>query len=266
MAEIRGKFVYSDDLTPGRSQDGGLSQLLYDDEGRLVDHGTFIPDDEDAYQFAPEPESDSLSPEEAAQAIGVLIGVALAVVAGAVQAAPHAKRWWDEDALPRLRSLFKKKQHLAPTAADLASISPVAPADFSKAVDAALEDSRSRMGSEEAHRRLAAILAASAFIADQMRTLSNARLEDAAELPELQSAMDKLTTELVTDAVNRMLEGNTSLLDERASAEFMRIFGGGGIVNGQYVPLRSAKIKDALRLPAARTDPGVDDPEAVTPA
>jgi len=276
MAEIRGKFVYRDDLTPGRSQDGGLSQLLYDDQGHLTDHGTFIPDDEDAYEFEAEPEPESLSPEEMGQAIGALIGVALVVVAGAIQAAPHVKHWWQDEALPRLKNLFTKKQNPVPTATDLgrsqpaatqmAAITPVAPVDFSKAVDVALEDSRTRMGSEEAQRRLAAMLAASAFIAEQMRMLSNARLEDDADLPELQSAMEKLTAQQVTDSVNRMLEANTSLLDERASAEFMRMFGGGGIVDGQYVPVRNEKIKDALRLTDGRTYPDTDDPGALTPA
>jgi len=268
MAEIRGKFVYRDDLTPGRSQDGGLSQLLHDSQGHLADHGTFIPDDddEDAYEFAAGPEPESLSPEELGQAIGVLIGVALAVVAGAIQATPHVKRWWQDKARPRLKLSFAKKQNAVPTATDLDAIAPITPVDFSKAVDGALEDSRIRMGSEEAQRRLAAMLAASAFIAEQLRTLSNARLEDDADFPELQSAMEKLTAQQVTDSVNRMLEANTSLLDERASAEFMRMFGGGGIVEGQYVPLRNARIKDALRLAGGRTRPDTDDPAALTPA
>ena len=121
------------------------------------------------------------------------------------------------------------------------------------------------MGSEEAQRRIAAMLAASAFIAEQIRMLSNAQVEDDGDLPELQSAMEKLTAQQVTDSVNRMLEANTSLLDDRASAEFMRMFGGGGIVDGQYVPLRSKKVKDALRLTDGRTYPDTDDPGALTP-
>ena len=51
MAEIRGKYVYDDDFTPGRKNDGGLSQNLYNDEGRVETHATFIPDDERQYQY-----------------------------------------------------------------------------------------------------------------------------------------------------------------------------------------------------------------------
>lgn len=259
MAEIRGKFVYPDGLTPGQSQDGGLSQLLYDDQGHLADHGRFVPDDETGYEFEGEPEPESPSPEELGEAIGVLIGVALVAVTGAIRAAPHVKRWWQDKVVPR----FTRNRNRAPTAGDLGpsqpaptqtlGIAPVAPADYSKAVDAALEDSRTRMGSEEAQRRLAAMLAASAFIAEQVRMLANARIEDDADLPELQNAMQKLTDQKVTDGLNRMLEANTSLLDDRWSAEFMRVFGGGAMVDGQYVPLRNERVKDALRLTDGET-------------
>jgi len=50
MAEIRGKYVYDDDFTPGRKIDGGLSQNLYNDEGRVETHATFIPNDEHEYE------------------------------------------------------------------------------------------------------------------------------------------------------------------------------------------------------------------------
>ncbi len=97
------------------------------------------------------------------------------------------------------------------------------------------------------------MLTAAAFIADQMRMLSDARIEDDEGFPALKSAMEKLTTQQVTDSINRMLEKNASLLDEEKSAEFMRIFGGGRFVDGVYVPLRNEKIKEALRLQYSET-------------
>jgi hypothetical protein len=60
--------------------------------------------------------------------------------------------------------------------------------------------------------------------------------------------MEKLTAPQLTDSTNRMLETNSSLLDAETSNELMKIFGGGRFVDGQYVPLRNEKIKDALRL------------------
>jgi len=91
---------------------------------------------------------------------------------------------------------------------------------------------------------------AAAFIADQIRELTNAQVEDGASL-ELQSAVETLTVPHLTDSLNRMLEVDASLLDDETSAELMKIFGGGRIVEGQYVPLRNDKIKEALRLPRA---------------
>ena len=119
-------------------------------------------------------------------------------------------------------------------------------ADFANEVDVVLEEHQASMSGAEAQERILAILVAAAFIAEQMRVLSNARIEDAS--PELRNAMDKLTVSQLTDGMNRMLEANASLLDDEASAGLMKVFGGGRFVDGQYVPLRNEKIKDVLRL------------------
>jgi hypothetical protein len=50
-----------------------------------------------------------------------------------------------------------------------------------------------------------------------------------------------------------MLQANSSLLDEQLSVEFMRIFGGGQIIDGRYMPLRNSKVKHALRLTNSET-------------
>jgi hypothetical protein len=197
--------------------------------------------------------------------LSAVIGLAI-VVAGAigvVAAAPHIKNWWQEKVFPSLKRKWARSEDLALSAsseghgqsatAELATVSKTPAADFSKAIDVALEDCRTSMNAEEAQKRLTAMLAAAAFIAEQMRTLSNARFEEDADFPELKSAMEKLTTEQVTDSMNRMLEADASLLGEDTSAEFMRIFGGGRVVDGEYVPLRKEKIKDALRLTASPT-------------
>ena|ERR1700733_3362559 len=83
------------------------------------------------------------------------------------------------------------------------------------------------MSGAEAQERLLAILVAAAFIAEQMRVLSNARIEDAS--PELRNTMDKLTVLQLTDSMNRMLEANASLLDDETSAGLMKVFPGGPV-------------------------------------
>ena len=131
-------------------------------------------------------------------------------------------------------------------AAGLTALDGAVTADSAIEVNVALDEHQASMSSAEAQERLLAILVAAAFIAEQMRMLSNAHIEDASS--ELRNAMDKLTVPQLIDSMNRMLEANASLLDDATSAGLMKVFSGGRFVDGQYVPLRKEKIKDVLRL------------------
>lgn len=261
MAEIRGKYVYDDSLRPGQTEGGGLSQLLFGDDGKLADHAVFIPDDDGEQRDSEHvvgPDADGPSPDEVAQAIGVVIGVAVAVVAGAVQAAPHVRRWWRDACTPRLKKLVRKRAVVEPLEL------PAAPSDFSRAVEVAVNESGERMSGDEAEKRLAAMLAAAAFIADQIRTLKNARIDDA-DMAELSRAMDRLMTQQVTDCINQVLERDASLLDAKTSNDFMRVFGGGREVDGQYIPIQNERIRDALRLTPGETNDDGDGSRASAP-
>ena len=228
-----------------RKNDGAFSGNSFDDSGALG-----RPD----WRRVDKDEADSLSnvdaPDPSATVLKVAIGVAVVVVGTivAIKAAPHMKsRWNDIKSKWNRRSETSEADSQAATA-EMATLSSTEHADFSNEVDAALEEHGTSMSSAEAQKHLLAILMAAAFIADQMRALSNARIEDDDASLELKSAMEKLTAPQITDSINRMLEANASLLDEETSAEFMKVFGGGRIVDGPYVPLRNDKIKDALRL------------------
>ncbi|WP_157236669.1 hypothetical protein [Promicromonospora sukumoe] len=244
MAEIRGKFVYDDALRPGEAAGGGLSQLLFDGSGKLADHAVFIPEASDyAYdEYVVGSNDDGLSPEEVGEAIGVVIGIAVVVVAGAVRAAPHVKRWWHSSVALRLQRFSRTKQMRVGEPLALTA----APADFHRAVEDAIDLSGERMSRAEADKRLAATLAAAAFIADQVKTLADAR--DDADLAELHRAMEKLMTQEVTDRLNQALETGALVLDERTSNGFMGVFGGGRTADGRYVPIRNERIRSVLRL------------------
>ncbi|MGI8755380.1 MAG: hypothetical protein ACR2MB_05870 [Acidimicrobiales bacterium] len=244
-------------LARSRGPDGEYRALLFDiATGKLVGPPELAKQDKEEYEYEPV----ALSDEDESVSLGELIAsvIVVAGTVGVVKAAPHIKSWLQEKAFPSLKRKWARKEDLAlsatdegrsqATIAELATLSKTAPADFSKAIDVALEDCRTSMSSEEALGRLAAMLAAAAFIAEQVRMLSNARFEDDADFPELKSTMEKLTTQQVTDSINRMLETNSSLLEEETSIGLMRVFGGGRVVDGEYVPLRTEKIKDALRL------------------
>jgi len=234
-------------LAYSKGRSGTHRALLFtNDTNELVGPAELI-EDEDDHGDEPVTSSD----EDDATKLGELVAAAL-IIAGVI-AAPHIKNWWQEKAFPFLRTKWPALERFvrpaaeesssSVDAAELALLGKTAAADFSKAVDVALEDSKTGMSREEAQKRLAAMLAAAAFIAEQMRVLSNARLEDDAEFPKLTSAMEKLTTQQVTNSINRMLETDASLLDDETSSSLMKFFGGGGFIDGQYVPLRNEKSR-----------------------
>jgi len=189
-----------------------------------------------------------------------VVGAAVVLAAGVLgtivvmKNAPRIKRWWEDQAIPAAQTAWRRitRQHEAvadDVTAELAILSRVPLEAFSTEIDVALEDSRPSMSSAKAQQHLLKILMAASIIADSMRELSNARIEHHADLPELKKAMEKLTIQQVTDAINRMLATDPSPLDEESSQIFARIFGGGHFVEGKYVPLKSKGIKKALSLP-----------------
>nr|WP_221381997.1 hypothetical protein [Actinoplanes polyasparticus] len=184
-------------------------------------------------------------------AIGAPILLATGFIGG-VAAAPRIRRWWGDEALPAARTGWKwitrQDQVAAPGV-------PTAAAEaFCREVDVALEGSRASISSAESQQYLLEILMAAAIIADRMRTLSNADVEDDASLPELKIAMQKLTAREVTNTINQMLTAEVSILDNETSELFAKIFGGGHVVDGEYVPLTNDKIKDVLSLDSPRDD------------
>jgi hypothetical protein len=240
-------------LAPSRKNDGAFSGNSFDDSGALG-----RPDWRRVDRGESDSEDDADAPSLSAtltMAIGIAVGAAATIAA--IKAAPHVKRQ-----LSALKSRWHGKSGAGEPVIQAATAETAMPgiaagADFSSAVAAVLDEDSISMSSAEAQRRLLAILLAGAFIADQLRVLSNARVEDAGAPLELTSALEKLSAPQLTDTINRMLQANTALLDEETSAEFMRIFGGGRIVDGRYVPLRNSKIKDALRLTDSRSAAGI---------
>lgn len=218
---------------------GGSSPLARSDgTNKLETHATLGPRVEVDDQ---EGEVSELLKLAMAVGAGVLLGI------GVIKAVPQVKSWWKD-----LRSKWSRRSATSgpDSEAAISDMATLGSAAFASEVEVALEEHRLRMHSQEAQKRVIAILMAAAFIADQMRHLSNAHIEDGASL-ELQSAMEKLTVPQLTESLNRMLEADASLLDHETSAQLLKLFGGGQVVDGQYLPLRNDKIKAALRLPRA---------------
>lgn len=258
---------YPDDRQLGRSRDtdGAKSPNLYVPGSRGVKGQAKIfdidEDEADSLTNSPpvfvyvtnEYESDSQAREreERDEAIAKLISLAIDF---AVANAPHAKRWWYEKALPAIKSMRNKIAKVRnadsqAATAEMAALSSTATANFSDEVDAVLEERGISMSSAEAKRHFLEMLVAAAIFEEKKRILSNVRIEEGGDgFLELKSAIQELTTQQVAEFINPMLEANPDLLDEETSVEFMKRFGGGRNVDGQYVPVSSKKVKEALRL------------------
>ena len=217
---------------------GGSSPLAFSDETNLLETQAFLG------RRVEDDEEDEESPDVLKLIVG--IGLAAAAVATVVKAGPPLVRWFKSR--QAAKKVSPSSMGTAPGAADTDFNSSVVmdSAAFKSEVDIALEEHRRSMSSAEAQRRLVAILVAAAFIADQMRELSGVRIDD--DVPKLQEVMDKLSAPQLTASLNRMLEADASALDPETAAELLRAFGGGSVVEGDFVPLRNDKVKDALRL------------------
>jgi hypothetical protein len=195
---------------------------------------------------------DLRGPAAVVAAIGLAAGVLGTVVVA--KNTFRIEQWWEEQVIATAKTaldrITRQDEAFGQSATSGLELSASVVEDFSNEIDVALDDTRTSMSSAEAQRHLLEILMAASIIADRMRALSDARIEDDAHLPELASAMEKLTTQPVTDTINQILEANASPLDDEASAIFAKIFGGGQVIDMEYVPLRMESIKEALRLPA----------------
>lgn len=247
-------MTFEDDLDPdllwelmwvGRPPDthfsaSGSSPLARtDDTNKLETHATLA-------GRAEEDEDDEAEVSDLLKiAGGIGLGVLLAI--GAVKAAPRVKAWWKKRRANKPALSAEAGPAVEAVSSEVVELSVAA---FASKVEEALDDQREKMSSAEAQRRILEIMLAAAVIAANVRALSTAQLEDGAT-EELHSALEKLTAQQVTDSLNRVLEMDGTLLSEQASADLMKVFGGGCAVEGEYVSLRHDRVRDVLHLPRA---------------
>ncbi len=216
MAMIHGRFEYDDSLTPGQSADGGLSQLLFDSEGRLADHATFHPDDCSVSDPAPGEAGAEPSDEEEDAASSALL--ALAVIAGGAavaggciairRAAPPVQRFVQEQALPAVRSFWDRvrRQGLSDaTVGHVSSPEPDASADAA-VVGTDIDYPGPSMSAEEWYARYRALFTSLATANEQWRLLSSARVTDDAAVHELQQEMTRRSPREVMQRVMSALD------------------------------------------------------------
>lgn len=224
-----------------RDTDGAYRAHLFDDEtNELVGHAElFEPEDDYGAGYAPDPEpvyiyvSDDREAQreednEVADALAAL--AILGVIVAAQKAAPHVKKWWNEQALPFLRDkrarwFRRRKARVEATQEHVTVVAEPAPTE-SNDVFAALDEYRASMSSAEARERFIAALVARLFSEKQLHLLRNARIEDEQGSLELASAMDALTPQELEDGIRAMLEANPTWPDQETVAELSKLLNG----------------------------------------
>lgn len=199
--------------------------------------------------------------KEMAAFIGEVIAAGTVWVLSEV-VAPRVKFWWQDRATPSLKKMWygitdKKKTKQTKKdmnshqngKTEIAASRGIVLGIFPEELDEAYEKYVNDMTSEEAQRELLDIFILSAILCAKIRKLSNSRIRKNGDIPgaylEGKEVVEKLSTPEFLDSVNRILENNPSLLEEK-SASLTEILGRNLIINGQYVPIENNKFKEAL--------------------
>lgn len=132
------------------------------------------------------------------------------------------------------------------------SMDVVSAQDFADNVDVVLDEYQKNMSSKEAQVHLLNIMSCAMYMVSEIRKISNVVVNNEVigeeRLLEWKFAMEKLTTQTVTDSINRILEGNVLSMNETDMQRIAVLMGDTMITNGVYVPIKNEKVKEALRL------------------
>lgn len=212
----------------------GSSPLARDNEtNRLETHATL------GERVEEDGKDSDLLVAAAAAAVGVLATL------GTLKVAPHVRAWWRERR-SKGTPAQQKPELVEPEVHD----ATIAAANFASEVNVLLEEQRMRMSTAEAQQRLVKIVLAAAVIADNIRALSAAQIDDNVSA-ELRDAIEKLSVPEITASLNSILASRSPAVDERASNELVRIFGGGQVITGAFEPLRNERVAAILHIPRA---------------
>lgn len=212
--------------------DAVTGHLFEDGSNELKGHAAWrrVDEPEEDYSSSDEHEPPrQLTPEEL-EALAKIVELILAGIVWAVaEGTPRFKRWWNGKAAPTVKAVWKRVTALRNVSSqvDAAASSSASRATFvasATGMGVAVAESKISMSVAEWEHHFRAMLAAGAFRDQQLRILSNARIEDGDAALEVRSTMEQLTPQQFVDRIKLRLEANPSLLDEENSAELVRAF------------------------------------------
>lgn len=260
---IPGRLEFPEDLTPGKTEKGGLHHNLYDNQGRLTSHAAFFPDTENEAigrecRSTPRKKGRDEFTDAMRDAIrdAILDLLGRAIDHAVVAAESRIERWWDDQAFPAIKSRWKKMPRRnrpagnsetddQPATVEASTAIEATVADSPRGVVAALDGNNFNMSSTEARMRLLLALMAREFSEEQVRMVSNAHIEDDDNFVELKRAFDELTPQQVANII-KTVEVNPLFLDGETLTELGRVRGGNEKINEK---LRPADPDNQLRSP-----------------
>lgn len=218
MGQQRGTYYWDDDsLSPGNRSEGGWSQNLYDQDGHLREHATFIPDlgsDESDSTYSPygDPpmfmssetrlefddeehvESEDSSDKSLAILLTALVGAV--AVAGTAYVGPPLKNWASNTAVPFIKSSLskvrmpwgkKQDEEIAPEANGVTHFrnAEINPGTAASQTPLGIDAKRQTMSNAEAQARLVAAAAAQLFAEEQTRLVIRADVVNATDVDDL---------------------------------------------------------------------------------
>lgn len=226
--------------------------------------GNYWPDQPEFEEPDEEEDEEENAPEHVAHdgtALLIISGIALTLFMAGVEAGPHIKRFWHDKAAPAIEKIKNKlmvkssgtQEEILSTNEQSESTNTlpaeISPNKLSEEIDKVLGEYESDMSSEEAQQHLINIIMLAACLAEERRKLSGASIKaDSDEYLELQRAMEKLTTQKVTDSINIILASNISMLDAQTSKTLSELLGSNFAQNEAFMPIENSRVKEVLSL------------------
>lgn len=249
--------------TPGAYRGTQLSdannQINGQTEWVKVEESDYDYNYDSSYGYEGSREGVELTEEQREMAAMIGEAAATAIIALVAAAAPHVKNWWQENValsikktwqgIPGKRKTISQKKYPV-RSTKLAATNGSFPGLFSQELDEAYEKYVNDMTSEEAQRELLDIFILSAVVAAKIRKLANSRIvndENPYEYIEGKEVIEKLSTPQFVDSINRILQGNPNLLEEKSPALSV-ILGLTLVVDGEYLPIENEALREALAL------------------
>ena len=224
MGRQAGYYEWDDDsLTPGMKKEGGWSQNLFDEDGRLKANARFVPTDED-FEFSSGYVTDTmyissgerqLREEDKELARLLALAVSNLIGIGIERAKPHVKRWWNETAWPSIKETASKISRPRPRlkAAEVLAEAKKDTVSSDQVVEVSDEE-RMEMSPAEAQARLIAAAAARAYSDQQMRLVTNANIVDANGVDDIRRQLAQLPQEQLATLIEHMMLNPAALEEE----------------------------------------------------